>query len=127
MGYPSKEQSPASVFSSLLLTHNDALLANLVESKYQSNLKNGETMATLDRAVQELQSERSRLQTELQRIDAALNALNSLNGAGRVRGRRHTAQRGAQRHFSAAARRRMAAAQKARWAKLRQQRLKKAA
>ena len=90
----------------------------------------GETMAPLDRAVKELQSERSRLENQLQRVDAALSALNSLNGAGRSRGLRRTGVRRSlrpQRHFSAAARRRMAAAQRARWAKLRQQRSKKAA
>lgn len=87
-------------------------------------------MAPLDRALQELQSERSRLENQLHRLDAALNALNSVNGAGRGRGRRRTAGKRVgrpQRHMSAAARRRIAAAQKARWAKLRQQRLKKAA
>ena len=87
-------------------------------------------MAPLDKAVKELQSERNRLENQLQQVDAALSALNSLNGAGQGRGRiRATGRRTVrpQRHFSAAARRRMAAAQKARWAKLRQQRLKKAA
>lgn len=87
-------------------------------------------MATLDRAVKELQSERSRLEKELERVNAALSALASLNSRGRGRGRRRAAGRRAirpQRHMSAAARRRIAAAQKARWAKLRQERLKKAA
>jgi hypothetical protein len=86
-------------------------------------------MATLDRAVKELQSERSRLEKELQRITAALAALNSLNGRGRGR-RRAVAKRRTvrpQRHLSASARRRIAAAQRARWAKVREQRLKRAA
>ena len=43
-------------------------------------------MATLDRAVKELQSERSRLEKDLQRVDAALTALSSLNSRGRGRG-----------------------------------------
>jgi hypothetical protein len=76
-------------------------------------------MATLDRAVKELQSERSRLQRELERLNAALGALASLNSRGR--GRRRTAGRRAvrpQRHMSVGARRRIAAAQRARWAKL---------
>jgi len=87
-------------------------------------------MATLQRAVRELQSERNRLEKELERVDAALSALSSLNSRGRGRGRRGAAGRRAvrpQRHMSASARRRIAAAQKARWAKLRQERLKKAA
>lgn len=87
-------------------------------------------MATIDRAVKELESERSRLERELERVNAALSALASLNSHGRGRGRRRVAGRRTvrpQRHMSAAARRRIAAAQKARWAKLRQERLKKAA
>lgn len=84
-------------------------------------------MATLDRAVKELQSEHNRLQRELERVDAALSALSSLNNRGRGRGRA-AGRRGVrpQRHMSASARRRIAAAQKARWAKLRQERVKKA-
>ena len=87
-------------------------------------------MATLDRAVKELQTERSRLERELDRVNAALSALSSLNGVGRGRGRRRAAGRRAvrpQRHMSASARRRIGAAQRARWAKLRQERVKKAA
>jgi hypothetical protein len=85
-------------------------------------------MATLDRAVKELQSERNRLQRDLERVDAALSALSSLNSRGRGRGRtagRRTVR--PQRHMSASARRRIAAAQRARWTKLRQERLKKTA
>jgi len=85
-------------------------------------------MASLQRAVKELQSERNRLQRELERVDAALSALSRLNGHGR--GRRGAAGRRAvrpQRHMSASARRRIAAAQKVRWAKLRQERSRKAA
>ena len=76
-------------------------------------------MASLQRAVKELQSERSRLARDLERVNAAINALSSLNSRGR--GRERAAERRAihpQRHMSAAARRRIAAAQKARWAKL---------
>jgi hypothetical protein len=79
-------------------------------------------MATLERAVKELQSERSRLEKELERVDAALSALSNLNSRGRGRGLRRMAGRrtvSPQRHMSAATRRRMAAAQRARWAKLR--------
>lgn len=87
-------------------------------------------MATLDRAVKELQSERSRLETDLKRINAALSALSGLNNGRLHRGPRRAAGERTvrpQRHMSAAARRRIAAAQKARWAKLRQERSKKAA
>ncbi len=88
-------------------------------------------MATLDRAVKELKSERSRLEKELERVSAALSVLSSLNSRGRGRGRRRAAGKRLairpQRHMSLSARRRIAAAQKARWAKLRQERLKKAA
>jgi hypothetical protein len=89
-------------------------------------------MPSIDRVVKDLQLQRNRLENELQRVDAALSALTNLNGAGRGRGRgrRRAAARRTlrpQRHMSASARRRIAAAQRARWAKLRQQRLKKAA
>lgn len=87
-------------------------------------------MAIIDRVVKDLLSQRRRLKNELERIDAALSALTNLNGVGRGRGRRRAAGRRAirpQRHMSASARRRIAAAQKARWAKLRQERVKKAA
>lgn len=86
-------------------------------------------MASLQRAVKELQSERSRLARDLERVNAALNALSSLNSRGRGRGRRRTAGRRAirpQRHMSASARKRIAAAQKARWAKLKAKKQKSA-
>jgi nucleoid-associated protein YgaU len=63
--------------------------------------------------VDELKQERDRLQGELQRIDAALAALVSLNGRGRTKTGRP------RRTMSAAARRKIAAAQRARWAKVR--------
>lgn len=86
-------------------------------------------MAPLNRVIKELRSEQQRLEKELERVNAAIGALLSLNSRGRGRGRRHAAGRRAvrpQRHMSAAARRRIAAAQRARWAKLKQERLKKA-
>ena len=87
-------------------------------------------MATLHRAVKELESERSRLEKELERVNAALSALSGLNGVGSDRERRGAGGRRTvrpQRHMSASARRRIAAAQKARWAKLRRGRVKKTA
>lgn len=87
-------------------------------------------MTSLQRTVKELESEQSRLERALERVNAALSALASLNSRGRGRGRRRTTVRTSvrpQRHMSAAARKRIAAAQKARWAKLRHERVKKAA
>lgn len=49
-------------------------------------------MASIDTAVKHLQSERGRLERELERINAALSALSHLTGAGRGRG--STAGRG---------------------------------
>lgn len=63
-------------------------------------------MANLSQAVKQLHKERERLQRELGRIDAALQALGSANHS-----------RGPRRALSVAARRRIAAAQRARWAK----------
>ena len=86
-------------------------------------------MATLERAVKELQSERSRLEKEVERVDAALSALSNLNSRGRRGGRRRAAGRRTgrpQRHMSASARRRIAAAQRARWAKLKAKKQKTA-
>ena len=73
-------------------------------------------MANLTRALQHLRSEQQRLQKDLQRVQAALTALGSLNhrGPGRPAGSR-TVRR--LRKMSAAARARIAAAQRARWAK----------
>ena len=71
------------------------------------------------------------LERELERVNAALSALSSLNGFGPGRGRGRIARRVTaarpQRHVSVAARKTMAAAQRARWAKLRQERLTKTA
>jgi hypothetical protein len=66
----------------------------------------------LIRIVQQLKKERDRAENEVNRLDAALAALGSLNGSFRgVRPKRRT--------MSAAGRARIAAAQKARWAKAR--------
>jgi hypothetical protein len=59
--------------------------------------------------VQQLRKERDRAQSEVERLDAALASLESLDGVG-------TASR-KKRLFSAASRARMAAAQRARWAR----------
>lgn len=68
-------------------------------------------MANLGRAVQQLRSERDRLQTQIDQLDKAIRTLAGLNGSGR------RSRGGGARQMSAAARKRIAAAQKARWAK----------
>lgn len=86
-------------------------------------------MANLARVLTELQSQRKRAENELNRIDNAISALRGLAG-GRGAGRNHTARAfgtGRRRQLSAAARRRISMAQKARWAKYKQQQMKKAA
>ena len=69
----------------------------------------------MQNVVQQLEHERTRLQTELQKVSAALTAFGRayLGGAksGRALGKRRT--------ISAAGRKRIAAAQRARWAKVR--------
>jgi hypothetical protein len=64
-------------------------------------------MGHLSTVVQQLKKERERVHKEVQRIDAALDALGSVNSNGSSR--RYT--------MSAAARRKISLAQKARWAK----------
>ena len=66
-------------------------------------------MTTFKRVMKELHKEKSRIESELGRIDQALNALQRL-------GKREVKK---VRKLSAAARRRIAAAQRLRWAKLR--------
>lgn len=80
----------------------------------------------LTQAVKQLQKEQKRLQTQLEQVDNALQALNSLAGNGRRRGRSANGRRKPRRHMSAAGRARIAKAQRARWAKLKAKRLKQA-
>jgi len=67
-------------------------------------------MANLTGVVRQLRKERQRAQKQVETIDAALAALESLNSRGPSRKMGHT--------MSASARRKIAAAQRARWAKL---------
>ena len=62
--------------------------------------------------VHQLRKERGRAQTELERLDAALAALGSLDGTQRVVVGGHKKRH----HLSAAARSRISLAQKKRWA-----------
>ena len=69
--------------------------------------------------VSQLQQERSRLESELHRVSAAITAFGSVYAKG-AKGRKAKASSNPKKHkISAAGRRRIAAAQKARWAKAR--------
>jgi len=69
-------------------------------------------MANFSNALQELRAERSRAQSQVEKLDQAISVIKSLNGSAP-----HKARRPA-RVISAASRRKMALAQKARWAKV---------
>jgi hypothetical protein len=88
-------------------------------SKYDG--KRDIRMAGLQRAVAELNAERSRIQGELRRIDDAISALGAISGrrGGRRSASASTNGRRGRRRMSAAGRARIAAAQRARWAKVR--------
>lgn len=83
-------------------------------------------MSNFSQIVANLQSERNRVQKELQRLDDAISALSNLGGKNGVV-RASAAVRGsvvtgkARRRLSPAARKRIADAQRQRWAKFRQQ------
>jgi hypothetical protein len=71
--------------------------------------------------MEQLQSERARLQNELHRVSAALTAFGNVYFKG---SKTKSAAPRRRRTMSAAGRRRIAAAQKARWAKVRAGKLK---
>jgi DNA-binding PucR family transcriptional regulator len=73
-------------------------------------------MGNLTNALQELRAERSRAQSQVQKLDQAISVIESLNGSG-------SSQKTNQptRVISAASRRKMAQGQKARWAKVRKE------
>jgi SMC interacting uncharacterized protein involved in chromosome segregation len=84
-------------------------------------------MANLRRVFKQLKQERKRVQRELEHLDEAISAFGHLVGKA---GRRAVARtqkvvRKVRRKMSAAGRKRIAAAQRARWAKVKQQALKK--
>lgn len=87
-------------------------------------------MANLSAVVSQLRRERERVSRELERLDNAIAALNTIGG--RRNGRRSAAATGKRgrrprRKLSAAARARIAAAQRARWAKVKARQEKRAA
>jgi hypothetical protein len=84
-------------------------------------------MVNLRRIFKQLKGERKRAQQELEHLDDAISAFGKVMGkVGRraVAETDKTVQR-VRRRMSAAARKRIAAAQRLRWAKVRQQALKK--
>jgi hypothetical protein len=77
-------------------------------------------MTTLNDVVASLQKERGRLQSELQQVSRALEALGQAGG-NRANGANKRTGRKARRTLSPEARRRIADAQRKRWAKVRKQ------
>ena len=71
-------------------------------------------MANLTNALQQLRAERSRAQSELEKLDQAILVIEALNGSGTSRSANQP-----KRIISAASRRKMAQSQRARWAKVR--------
>ena len=81
------------------------------------------SMVNLRQVIKHLRAERGRAQKEVDRLEKAIAALGKLDGnAARQAQRNDTGKR---RKLTAAARRRIAAAQRARWAKIRQQKASK--
>lgn len=88
----------------------------------------GQLMSGLTNALQELRAERSKAQSQVEKLNRAISLMESLNGSGTSSfgkssvgmssGRSQPATRPV-RVISAASRRKMAKAQKARWAKVR--------
>jgi hypothetical protein len=70
--------------------------------------------------IKTLQTERAQTQKELAKLDKVISALRELGGTTST-----PSSNGIRRTLSAAARRKIGKAQKARWAKVRQQRAKK--
>lgn len=78
-------------------------------------------MRTVNQAIETLLAERKRAKKELARLDQAIRALRKMAGPN-SRGLQVRVAR-ARRRLSAAARKKIAAAQRARWAKIRKQKL----
>ena len=73
-------------------------------------------MSNLTNALQELRAERREAQSQVEKLDKTISAIESLDGSGPT----GKASQGT-RIISAASRRKMALAQKARWAKVRKE------
>jgi DNA-binding PucR family transcriptional regulator len=73
-------------------------------------------MGNFSNALQELRAERSRAQSQVEKLDQAISVIESLNGAGTSGKTTQPA-----RVISAASRRKMVEGQKARWAKVRKE------
>src|ERR1700733_2208056 len=69
-------------------------------------------MANLEKALQELRTERKQAQLHVQKLDQVISVIESLNGSGTS-----SDANPPKRIISAASRRKMALAQKARWAR----------
>jgi hypothetical protein len=80
-------------------------------------------MVNLAQVVKGLRAERRRAQKDVGRLEKAIAALGRLDGTARRQAQRN--ERGKRRKLSAAARRRISQAQRARWAKIRQQKVTK--
>jgi hypothetical protein len=78
-------------------------------------------MVDLSRTLIHLRQERSRIQKELSRPDGAITALEKLVGNQSAPAR--ASKRRARRRLSAVARKKISQAQKARWAKMRKQKM----
>ncbi len=78
-------------------------------------------MAVIHNALDTLRAARNRAKQELTRLDAGIRALQGVTGGNSAGVRRAAPKR--RRRMSAAARRKIAAAQRARWAKVRKQKV----
>jgi hypothetical protein len=74
-------------------------------------------MSGLTNALQELRAERTRAQSQVEKLDRAISVMESLNGSGTSSSETSTKATQPKRIISAASRRKMALGQKARWAK----------
>jgi len=80
-------------------------------------------MVNLAQVIKGLRAERSRAQKEVDRLEKAIAALGKLDGNPGRQAQRN--EMGKRRKLSAAARKRISRAQRARWAKIRQQKVTK--